>query len=542
MKPEPPPPCEGGERRVLRRASLVGAMTAVSRVVGLLRELFMAYFFGVGVEQSAFVIAFRIPNLFRRLFGEGALGSAFTPVFTEVCHKNGPERAALFAARVMGILVFFLGGIVLLLIGATYAVEPFLAEGSRWLVALPLMRIMLPYAVLICLAAIVSAMLFTQGRFAIASLTPVVLNIVWIAVLCVVCLWLTDDRMTQITIVSWGILLAGAAQVAFQLPALRKAGFRFRLDFSFKAWRESPYIRRVLTLTAPAAMGIGLVQINICIDGWLAYYAAEWAPAALEYADRIVYLPLGMFATAFMTVLLPTFSKQAVAGDLAGLGKTLERALRNLTLVMMPAAIGLGVLSFQTVTLIYAWKGGKFDDTAAMYTARAILFYAPGLIIFSLQKCVTPAFYALQDLKTPVRIGAFCVLLNFTMNLLSIWLLPYGWQHAGMVGSTVISSLVNGSALALILHRRIQAPHVRAFLPTVAQALAAGALMGFTAWFGYRFFQCIVPAWGKIADLAVMFATMAASALVYGGALWFLARASVRELLADLPGRRRKSV
>jgi len=289
-------------------------MTAISRVGGLVREMAMAYFFGTSALKSAFDIAFTLPNLFRRLFGEGALASAFVPIFSETLEKEGKERAGQLAMRVITLLITLLGVITLGGILISFPVEQTLASESRWLIPLPLMRIMLPYALLICVAALLSGMLNTLGRFAISSLTPFLLNLIWIVTLIGIFPFLPDNPSFRIRILSWMILFAGLAQILFQLPALARAGFRFRLCFS--GLFGDKRLRRVLSLMAPAALGMGLIQINVCMDKLLAFWADASAPAALEYAERIVYLPLGMFGTAFMTVLLPTFSRQVSRGDL----------------------------------------------------------------------------------------------------------------------------------------------------------------------------------------------------------------------------------
>ncbi len=517
---------------ILSKASVVSAMTAISRVVGLLRELLMAHFFGTSAVQSAFVIAFRIPNLFRRLFGEGALGGAFTPVFVEIVEREGVERASLFAGRIIGLLLMVMGVMVCLLMGGTYLCEGWLEPGSRWMTILPLMRIMLPYSILICVAAILSAMLYARGRFARPALTPGVLNLIWVGVLVGICPFVAPDQMTRIMVVCWGILVAGVIQVAFQLPELRRLGIH--VGVSVRGWRQSIYVKRVLLLMAPAALGIGLSQINICMDGWLAYYAAEWAPAALEYADRIIYLPLGMFATAFMTVLLPTYSQQYQAQQIDAMKETLINALRNLLFLMIPITLGLICFSREVIELIYLWKNGAFNSESALYTARAILAYAPGLVVFSIGKCVVPAFYAMQDLRTPVRVSVMAVVLNFAMNVTAIFVLPYGWAHAGMALSTVLSSLFSTVILSILLSRRIGHLGAKAIGQTagkllVASAVACGGMV--------VLYQAIAP-WmgeGKLYDLLHLSLPGTIGGMLYLAILYGIDRQGLMDLLAALP-------
>lgn len=515
---------------ILRKVGVVSAMTAVSRVFGLVREIVMAHFFGTSALQSAFVIAFRIPNLFRRLFGEGALGAAFIPVFAEIERTEGRARAQLFLSRILGLLVCALALLVGLGIAATYAVQFAAEPGGRWDVAMPLTRIMLPYALFICVAAIVSAVLNVRDRFAVPSLTPVILNLCWIGALVGVCPFL-DSAAAQINVVCWGILFAGLAQILFQLPALCAVGYHLR--FTFTGWRASPYVRQVLLQMGPASLGIALAQINICIDGWLAYYGAPWAPSALEYADRIIYLPLGLFGTAFATVLLPTFSKQAAAADRPALIATLERSLRNLFVLMAPMAIGLIALATPIVALLY--QRGAFDAQSTLWTARAVTAYALGLIAFSSAKTVIPVFYAHKDLKTPVKVAAWCILGNFLLNLASVLFLPEGWRHVGIALSTVLNSFANTAILLAILWRRGLRPNLAALAWSAIRAFLAATLMGLAVWAAHT--------WLAARGFSLFLTVPCAIAL--GGILYLiLARllvpAELRELLADLPLRRRR--
>ena len=523
--------------RVLRSVSVVSFMTAISRTLGLVREIAMAYFFGTSALKSAFDIAFIIPNLFRRLFGEGALSSAFVPVFGETLVKEGRESAYRLAVRVISFLVAVLGVITVAGLLATFPLARLLPPDSRWLIPLPMLRIMLPYALLICVAALLSGMLNTLGKFAVSSLTPFLLNLIWIGTLVVACPLLRDAPDRQILVLSWAILFAGLAQILFQLPALRRHGFHFRLTFT--ALLDDPKLRRVLTLMAPAALGIGLIQINVCVDKFLAFWADPAAPAALEYAERIVYLPLGMFGTAFMTVLLPTFSRQASGGDYGVMRETLERAVRNLAVIMAPCSAALVVLALPVIALIYNFKGGQFDEASGVLSARALAAYAPGLLVFSFQKALTPAFYGLQDLRTPVRVSLVGLFLNITLNVSSILILPHGWKHVGIAGSTVVTSLVNGVTLAVLLRRRIGGPRLSATARPVLKAVGCSIVMALAAWAVYAAgTRCAGGEAGKVAQLLIMGVTVAAGMAVYGVLMVLTSKQELREMVGDFRRRR----
>jgi len=522
---------------VLRRAAHVGAMTGISRVAGLVREQWMAYVFGTGLAKSAFDVAFRIPNLFRRLFGEGALSAAFIPVYTEIREREGPAAANALAARVAGLLIAVLSLLTALGILAALALQWHLPAGSRWSAILPLLRIMLPYAPLICLAALTMGILNARRHFTIPALAPVFLNLVWIAALAGICPFVAPDPFVRIRVVAWAVLAAGAIQVAVQLPVLARHGVPLRPRFR---WRGDTRIRRILLLMAPMALGAGLVQINVCVDGILAMWSAKWAPSALEYAERLVYLPLGLVGNAFATVLLPTLSTQATQRDYDGLGATLERALRNIVVIMAPAAAGLTLLALPVVSLVYQIGDGAFQAESARQTARALAGYAPGLLVFSLYKAITPAFYALQDTRTPVRVGLFSVGCNLLLNILSVLLLPEGWKHVGIAGATVATSLLNCVTLLIILHRRTGALHAGGLVRTLAGALAAAVLMGGVVFYLHdAVLAALAPRLHlKLAQGLAIGATMAAGAAVYGLLMALFCRQALDELRDDFRHRK----
>jgi putative peptidoglycan lipid II flippase len=521
---------------VLRAAALVSAMTGISRVAGLLREQLMAVAFGTGVVKSAFVVAFQIPNLFRRLFGEGALSAAFIPIYIETRNRDGEAEANRLVGRVAGLLVAVLGLVTALGILAALALQTWwFAPGSesRWAEILPLLRIMLPYAPLICLAALAMGVLNAHRNFAVSALAPVFLNLIWIFALLVLCPMLPDDPRLRIRVVSWAVVVAGGVQVAVQVPALRRRGVRLSLRFD---WRGDARIRRILALLAPMMLGVGVFQINVVVDGLLAMWAAPWAPAAIQYADLIVYLPLGLIGNAFGTVLLPTFAHQAETNDQEAMRATLEGALRQVLLIAVPAAVGLAVLAAPVVNLLYVWPKGEFQAQDAVWTARALAVFAPGLIFFSIQKALTPAFYALQDTRTPLRIGLWSVGLNFVLNVVCVLTWPHDWKHAGLLLSTVIASAVTGMLLGRLLHRRLGAPCVIGLAPVAGGVIAAAGLMGGAAWWAQARALELLGEWAlpvKLAQMLAMLAAVAAGAVVYSVCVWALCRPVVRELINE---------
>lgn len=459
-------------RRVIRSAFKVGSFTLLSRFLGLIRDTLTASVFGTSMAMSDFVVAFRLPNLFRALFGEGALSSAFVPVFMATRKQDGDAAAWLVARKVFSLVAVFLTVLVVVGIGATFAIErmrPDLAEKAPYL--LPLMRVMLPYIVFICLAGLHMAMLNACHSFSLPAFTPSLLNIVWILSVLFVCPHLGLTQGEQIFGVAFAVLVAGVLQMSIQMPALMKRGYRpgFTWDPS------DARVRRVLQLMGPTALGQSVTQVNVMINTLLARWAAPWAPASLFYAERLLYFPQGILATALSTVLLPVLSGHAARDDRGQMRDTINHGLRTLLFVMIPASVGLLVLSGPITQLLFGW--GVFDAAAVAHTAIALQFYAPGLMVFCLAKVFVPAFYALQDTRTPFRLGLVSVALNFTLNVIFVMTWPVDIRHAGLAFATVCSEAVNGIALGALLHRRLGSPGWRSVFAAVGRAFAASAAM-----------------------------------------------------------------
>ena len=491
----------------------------------------MAVFFGTSLAKSAFDVAFKIPNLFRRLFGEGALSAAFIPVFTESIEKGGLADANRLAARAMSMLGTALGVIVLgCLLLLTLALGRF-GLGERTAAVLPLLRIMFPYMFFICMVALCMAILNSFHHFAVPAATPIILNLVWIGSLLWLCPRFGESLAERINGVAWGVLIAGVIQLAVQFPVLRRYGIRPTFQFG---WRDER-VRRVLLIMGPAALGMGVTQVNVCVDSVLAMAVGKWAPAALTYSERLIYLPLGVFATALGTVLLPTFSRQAAREQLREMPATLALALQNLMLVMIPAAVGLLVMSDPLVRLVFMWPGGAFRNFSAVMTARAVRFYAPGLVVFSFYKVLVPAFYAMQDSRTPVRIGLRIVGLNLALNILFVLTWPQGFEHAGLAFATVLSSVASCVALGVLLQRRVGSPGWKKILASGGRALVAALAMGIAARGAYELLAGGLLSGGRVGKLlegAAVGGAIACGVLLYCLLLPLLCREEVNRLLS----------
>ncbi|MFC1497220.1 murein biosynthesis integral membrane protein MurJ [Verrucomicrobiota bacterium] len=465
------------KNNIIRSTSVVGVCTGLSRVLGLFRMILMASLFGTSVYASAFFLAWTVPNMFRRLFGEGALSSAFVPVFTESIEKEGLQEANRLAGRVMSMLGSFLLVIVLLGLLLVSVYLQFVPTGEKVNAVLSLLRIMLPYLFFICMVALCMGMLNSRHHFFVPAATPVLLNVIWILVLLLVCPLFVDSKEKQIIVVAWGVLGAGIIQLLAQIPVLLKFGVKPRLDFE---WRDKR-IKEILILMGPAALGMGVLQINMFIGKALALAVDEWATAAIQYAELIVYLPLGLFATAMGTVLLPTLSSLVARKEKKEMLSTVNFGLRSILFVMIPASVGLVVLASSIVSLVY--ERGQFDLLSSIYTTRALCFFAPGLAVFGLNKVFVPAFYAHKDTKTPVVVGVWASLLNLVLMVVFILFWPVGYKHAGIAFASVVSHAFNCMVLAFLLHKKIGSPGWGTVVSTMFRVLIISCIMGLVCYF-----------------------------------------------------------
>ena len=427
----------------LRHVFTVGGFTAFSRVLGLVREMLQSRLIGAGVEQSAFTLAFAIPNMARKLFGEGALTAAFVPVFRGEVERGEVESAKRLARAVMTMVFLILGAVVALAVTGLSVflnLEPGtwnLELGARSVLTAKLVRILFPYMIFICGAAFGMGVLNALGRFVEGAFMPAFLNLIWIATLGTLCFFPGLDVPTRVTVVCWAILAGGAAQMAFLFWCMRKRGYGFR--FLLPDFRNERF-RLVWQNTAIAAMGAGAVQVNYMLDQVLGQCAAPWAAGVIGYAERLMDLPLGVVGVAFGTVLLPTFSGHFAKGDVEGAKTCLRKSILQMMVLMVPASIVTFFCAPWIVWLIY--EGHAFDATATVRVARALSVYGLGLCFFSIQKCLIPFFQAQNDMKTPLRVSMQTIVLNAILNVLAVVFLPIEWRHVGLAASTSICAFV----------------------------------------------------------------------------------------------------
>lgn len=458
---------------ILGNAFVVGALTALSRVLGLVREMLQSRLIGAGVEQSAFTLAFAIPNMMRKLFGEGALTAAFVPIFRGEVEAVGLERAGRLARAVMTTVFAALLAITLLSCGALGVWAHFAALGPRAELIVSLVETLLPYMLFICGAAFGMGVLNTLGKFKAAGFMPALLNVLWIATLVGLLFFPGLTPRERVKIVAWAILVAGAVQMVFMLICMNRAGVRPYLTLI--GWRDEK-TRLVWRNLGIAAFGAGAIQVNYMLDQVLAQLASPWAAGVIGYAERLMDLPLGVIGVAFGTVLLPTFAGFFAKRDEQGARTALASSVNSLMFIMIPAAVGLCILAPEATRVIY--EGGDFDAVATVRVSRALAVYALGLGFFGFQKTMVPWFQAQNDMKTPLRVSVITVCLNAALNLLAVFCLPVEWRHVGLAVSTVLCAAVGCALLVAFARRKNGALGLAEGLPTLGKMVLAALIMG----------------------------------------------------------------
>ena len=493
-------------RSVARSAGIVSVAVMFSRVLGLVREMVFARYFGAGFLYDAYVVAFRIPNVLRDLFAEGALSVAFVKVFTDYqIHKSEAEAWRL-ASLVLNLLAVVMS--VICLVGIIFAGQfiDLIADGfspEKAALATTLTQIMFPFILMVALAALAMGVLNTKGHFGIPASASTVFNIVSIIFGLGLAYWLSgggwldsNDRNTIPTdAAQWaiigmaiGTLIGGAAQFLIQIPSLYRVGFRFSPILSF----ADEGVRKIAALMAPAIIGTSAVQVNVMINTYFVS-GIEGAQGWLSYSFRLMQFPIGLFGVAVGTAAIPVLSRLAAEGKIQQFRDTVSSSMNLVFLMTLPSACGLIVLGEPIVRLIY--ERGKFDATATSMTAIALAGYSIGLTGYAAIKILSPAFYALDDAKTPMIIAVVSIGVNFVGSyFLREWLsnygvtpaTPHGYGHVGVALATSLVALVNFFTLAAIMRNRIRRLNGRSILASFAKVAAASAILSVVCYFSYE--------------------------------------------------------
>ncbi|MBI5659083.1 MAG: murein biosynthesis integral membrane protein MurJ [Nitrosomonadales bacterium] len=497
---------------LLKALATVSGLTLVSRILAFIRDVLIARIFGAGMGTDAFFVAFKLPNLLRRLFAEGAFSQAFVPIFGEYKIRRGHDETKLLADHVATLLAIIL--FVVTLIGViaapvlVYISAPgFARDPDKFALTVQLLRITSPYIFFISLVAVAAGILNTYNKFWVPAFAPILLNLCFIGA----ALWLAPYCDPPILALAWAVFLAGFVQLAFQIPFLKKIGMlpTFRLNL------KDAGVWRVIRQMGPAVFGVSIAQISLIINTVFASFLAAGSVSWLYYADRLMEFPSGVLGAAISTILLPSLSRHHADNDTVEYSKLLDWGLRLTFLLTLPAALALGMIAVPLLATFF--QHGAFSAHDVLMTRNALVGYSVGLIGLLAVKVLAPGFYARQDIKTPVKIGIATLLVTQTLNLLLIGPL----QHAGLALAIGIGSCFNSAILFYLLRKRgiyRPDPGWGAFLAKLAAALLA---LGLALWFGMGSEQDWLTGggWPRIAHLAGL---VAMGLAVYFAVLWLL--------------------
>lgn len=472
----------------MKSAGVAGSATMASRVLGLAREQVMAHLFGANDQMDAFNVAFRLPNLVRDLFAEGAMSAAFVPTFTRHLQARGRDAAWTLGRRALTALLIVTGVIAVAGIVAAPAMTRVFAGGfasvpGKLELTIQLTRVMFPFLVLVAAAVAMMGMLNALGRFFIPALSPAMFNVASIvsavALVPLMPRWGLDPVMG----LAIGVLLGGLGQVLMQWPLLHREGFRFRPDTTFR----DPALHEILLLMGPGTVGLAATQFNVYVNTVLATSQESGAVSWLNFAFRILYLPVGIFGVSLATAALPMLSRQAAANDTVALRHTVSHASRLMLMLNIPATFGLVVLAVPIVRLIF--ERGQFGPTDTLAVAAALIAYSPGLLGYSLVKVLSPTFYAMRDARTPVMVSIASVLVNAALNIAFVRV--YG--YLGLAVGTALASLVNAGLLLWLLRRRLGGIDGRRIVWAVVRMTVASSAMAASAWAAHAGLEQVLP-------------------------------------------------
>ncbi|MCH7337312.1 murein biosynthesis integral membrane protein MurJ [Acinetobacter sp. NIPH 2699] len=483
-----------------RSTIIVSAMTMLSRVLGLVRDIVLLNVFGAGKDFDTFVVAFRIPNFFRRLFAEGAFSQAFIPVLTEYKTSRAHAEVQILISRVFGCLLTAMTLLTFVAMVAApviiYIYAPgFHSDTEKFTLAVDLFRLTIPYLMFMSLTAFASSILNSYGSFASPAFSPVLLNIAMIAG----AWWLTPYMAEPIMALGWAVVVAGVLQLAIQIPELWKKNLLIppKVDFKHEG------VNRILKLMLPALFGVSVTQINLLLNTIWASFMQDGSVSWLYSAERMTELPLGLIGVAIGTVILPSLSARHAEQDQSKFRGMLDWAAKIIMLVGIPASIALFMLSTPIIQALF--QRGEFTLEDTQMTALALQCMSAGVISFMLIKVFAPGFYAQQDTKTPVRVGLIAVATNAILNVIFIGIFKLnGWQaeHMALAMASSGSALVNAGLLYFYLHKRNIYRFGAHWKKLAFQFAVANLIMILALWYGLTWYQGDISQWLRVAEVA----------------------------------------
>jgi putative peptidoglycan lipid II flippase len=515
-------------KRLARSAGLIGIATLSSRLLGLVRDVAVAALFGTTMAADAYAVATRFPMLLRDLFAEGAMSAAFVPTFTRYLQKEGRESAWRLGAQVINALLIVTA--VLVVAGVLLA-EPLVGLYAQQYEDTPgkidltvrLARLTMPFLLLIAVAAAFMGMLNALKRFFLPASSPALFNVVFIAAVATLHPAFSRFGIEPALALAYGMLLGGIVQAVVQWPALRREGYRhsWTLDWKDRGLRE------VLFLMGPGSLGVAAAQINLLVNTQLAT-SEDGAASALGYAFRLMYMPIGIFGVSVATAAIPDLSRHAAAGAHDEMGTTLSWGIRLMLMLSVPATIGLMVLAQPIVELIFEY--GKFGDGSTLLVASALLFYAPGIVGYSIVKIASPSFYAMRDSRTPMVISLITIAANLGLNL---WLNSL-MGFTGLALGTAIAANINAGLLLFFLSRRLGGVDATRVLRSFVKILVASLVMAVAAFQANGWLGELLPGASPLLRLLRVGGAISVAIAVLAVASWILRIEELRQAVAKV--------
>ena len=460
--------------KLLQSTAIVGAMTMISRVLGLVRDRVIAQMFGAGMGADAFLVAFKIPNFLRRLFAEGAFSQAFVPILSEYRSQKSQEETHNLINSVAGTLALVLSiitvvGVLAAPILISIFAPGFIDDEEKFDLTVSLLRITFPYILFISLTALAGGVLNTFKHFAGPAFTPVFLNISIIGA----AIWLAPHLDQPVTALAWGVFFGGIVQLLFQFPFLMKLKLFPRPSLK----RTDEGVRRILRLMGPAIFGVSVSQINLLLDTLIASFLITGSVSWLYFADRLLEFPLGVFGIALGVVILPSLSEKHAQGSKEHFSKMLDWAMRLVLVIALPATIGLALLAAPMLSTLFQY--GEFSAHDVALSSKALMAYSFGLLGFTLIKILAPGYYSRQDMKTPVKIGIIAMVSNMVLNVILVFPLA----HAGLALATSLSAFINAGLLYQGLRKQGVYNPEPGWTALLIKVAIAGLIMALVLWF-----------------------------------------------------------
>ncbi len=504
---EVPAPQHQGKRHLVRAAVLVGLWTLIGRVLGLIRDIVSAKRFGTSWQWDAFLYAFMLPNLFRRVVGEGGLTSAFIPVYNEIAEKKGRAEAFRFANTVVSFLSVVLLGFIVGVEGLLTLLIKIGFQSQTVMLTLELARILFPYLWFLSLYALGMGILNSHRHFLAPSMGPAILDLLWILGVLFVPAWAAGDFVGRVRWLSFALLLAGVMHVAVEVPPLLGIGFRFHWVWDVAC----EGMKKVWVLLLPVVLSFAIVQINITVDMTLGMMIGSGANSSLWYGNRLMQFPLGIFALAMGTALLPMLAQQVARDEKEAARKTLSFALRSIGFIIVPSSIGLIVLREPIIRLLF--ERGQFDAVSTARCAAVLLGYTVGLFAFAGQKIMNSGYYAAHDSRTPMRTAAVSLVTNIVLNL--ALMVPF--KEAGLALATSLSGIIQLGQLIYFYPKKVGEFPFREVGVSFLRVLLASSAMGAVCYVSWGLLKQWVPEHDTRAQLIQVFGSIAVATGAYVG-------------------------